>query len=84
MARGPTKGEREAYALGQKNKEAVLRYGNDAWVPNPYRVGNPGFAYQAGETDRGIPQWDPLFGGPQPEWWDPNPIEEASDQGSGR
>ena len=82
MVRGPTKQQREAYALGQKNKEAHMRGGED--VINPYRVGNPGFAYQAGETDRGIPQWDPLFGGPQPEWWDPNPIEEASDQGSGR
>ena len=82
MARGPTKGEREAYALAQKNKEAHMRGGED--VINPYRRSLAGWAYQAGETDRGIPQWDPLFGGPQPEWWDPNPIVEAGDQGGGR
>ena len=72
MARSPSKQVREAYALGQKNMEAVLRGGED--VINPYRVGNPGFAFQAGEADRGIHQWDPRFGGPQPDWWDPNPI----------
>ncbi|MER2541685.1 MAG: hypothetical protein ABTQ26_20775 [Azonexus sp.] len=73
MARGPSKGEREAYALGQKNKEVFLRGGED--VINPYWPGDQGYAYQAGETDRAIPQWDPHFGGPQPDWWDPNPID---------
>lgn len=71
--RGPTKKIREAYALGQRNKEAFLRGGEDAI--NPYWVGDAGVAYMAGEDDRYVPQWDPSLGGPQPDWWDPNPID---------
>ena len=74
MVNGPSKKQMEGYALGQKNKEAYLRGGEAAWVPNPYPESLAGWAYMNGETDRAIPQWDPTFGGPQPDWWDPNPI----------
>jgi len=81
MARGPSKKVREAYALGQKNKEVHLRGGED--VINPYPESSAGWAYVAGEDDRYVPQWDVTRGGPQPDWWDPKPIEEAGDQGGG-
>jgi hypothetical protein len=73
MVKGPTKRQMEAYALGQRNKEAFLRGGED--VINPYREGLAGWAYVAGEDDRYVPQWDITRGGPQPDWWDPNPID---------
>ena len=82
MARGPSKKVREAYALGQKNKEVHLRGGDD--VINPYpdkprRLGVRGRGRQTAMCRNGIV----TRGGPQPDWWDPNPIVEAGDQGGG-